>query len=218
MMEAVSRRTVATQMVATQMAATQMRHVMRTRQTGVAMMESLMAMMVLLVGLLGIVGLQAKSQTSHFEAYQRAQALLLLDDMVNRMTANRYAAACYAWTGAGGQPYLGADGAGHRGSTSCTAVAGTVQTRMIAERGMSDWDSLLKGAAESDGGVNTGAMIGARGCVSFDPVTELYTVAVAWQGMVPTMAPAVDCANGLYGPDTQRRVVSTTFRIAELIN
>ena len=55
------------------------------REAGVAMMESLIAMVVLLVGLLGIVGLQAKTQTSHFEAYQRAQALLLLDDMVARL-------------------------------------------------------------------------------------------------------------------------------------
>ena len=189
------------------------------RQAGVAMMESLMAMAVLLVGLLGIVGLQAKTQTSHFEAYQRAQALLLLDDMVNRITANRYAAPCYAVTGAGGVPYLGTDGADHRGNTTCTAVTGTIQTRTIAERGMGEWDTLLKGAAELDSSLsNSGAMIGARGCVSFDPVTDLYTVVVVWQGMVPTMAPAVDCANGAYGPDTQRRAVSTTVRIAKLVN
>lgn len=186
------------------------------RQAGVAMMESLMAMAVLLVGLLGIVGLQAKTQTSHFEAYQRAQALLLLDDMVSRITANRYAAPCYAVTLASGVPYLGTDGTDHRGNTTCTAVAGTVQTRTIAERGMSDWDTLLKGAAEIDGGVNAGAMIGARGCVTYDAVTDLYTVTVVWQGMVATMAPAVNCANGVYGPDTQRRAVSTTFRIANL--
>jgi type IV pilus assembly protein PilV len=189
----------------------------RRQEAGVAMMESLTAMLVLLVGLLGIVGLQAKTQTSHFEAYQRAQALLLLEDMVSRITANRYAAPCYAvTTGGGGTPYLGTDGAGHRGSTNCTAVAGTIQTRTIAERGMSDWDTLLKGAAEIDGGVNAGAMIGARGCVNYDPITDLYTVIVAWQGMVATMAPAVDCANGLYGPDTQRRAVSRTIRIAGL--
>lgn len=188
------------------------------REAGVAMMESLTAMMVLLVGLLGIVGLQAKTQTSHFEAYQRAQALLLLDDMVNRLTANRYAALCYAVTdiGTGGIPYLGTDGADHRGNTTCTAAVGTIQTRTTAERGMSDWDTLLKGAAEIDGGVNAGAMIGARGCVSYDAVTDLFTVTVVWQGMVPTMAPAVDCANGLYGPDTQRRAVSATVRIASL--
>lgn len=190
----------------------------KSRQAGIAMMESLMAMVILLVGLLGIVGLQAKTQTSHFEAYQRAQAMLLLDDIVDRMSANRYASPCYAVTGAGGVPYLGTDGTDHRGNTTCTAVAGTAQTRAIAERGMTEWDLLLKGAAESEGGVNTGAMIGARGCISFDPVTDLYTVIVVWQGMVPTMAPAVSCANGLYGPDTQRRAVSKTIRIANLVN
>ncbi|UCD70196.1 MAG: type IV pilus modification protein PilV [Betaproteobacteria bacterium] len=183
------------------------------------MMESLIAMTVLLVGLLGIVGLQAKAQTSHFEAYQRAHALLLLDDMVNRITSNPYAAPCYVVTGigSGGTPYLGNDGAGHRGNTNCNAVAGTIQTRTIAERGMSDWDTLLRGAAEINGGVSVGAMIGARGCVSYDPITDLYTVTVVWQGMLATMAPAVDCANGLYGPDTQRRAVSRTVRIARLI-
>jgi len=186
------------------------------RQAGIAMMESLMAMTILLVGLLGVVGLQAKTHTSHFEAYQRAQALLLLDDMVNRIRSNRYAAACYAVTGAGGVPYLGSNGADHRGNTDCTAIVGTVQTRTIAERGMADWDQLLQGAAEIEGGANRGAMIGARGCVSYDAATDRYTVVVAWQGMVPTFAPAVDCANGLYGPDTRRRVVTTTVRIAAL--
>jgi type IV pilus assembly protein PilV len=187
------------------------------RQAGIAMMESLMSMAVLLFGLLGIVGLQAKTQTSQFEAYQRAQALLLLDDMVSRITANPYAADCYAITnGAGGQPYLGTDGVGYRGDTICTAVTGTAQTRAIAEHGMFQWDDLLKGAAESDADGKKGAMVGARGCVTFDAATDTYTVIVTWQGMVPTMAPAVDCANGLYGPDTQRRAVSTTIRIARL--
>jgi type IV pilus assembly protein PilV len=180
------------------------------------MLESLMSMAVLLVGLLGIVGLQAKAQTSHFEAYQRAQAMLLLDDMVNRINANRHAAACYAFTGAGGQPYLGADGVGHKGDTACAAVTGTAQTRAISESEMAEWDLLLKGSAEIDGGTSKGAMLGARGCVSFDPITDLYTVTIVWQGMVWTMAPVVDCANGLYGPETNRRAVTASFRIAEL--
>ena len=190
------------------------------KQAGVAMMEALISMAVLLVGLLGIVGLQAKTQTSHFEAYQRAQALLLLDDMVNRISANRYAADCYVVTnGAGGTPYLGTDGAGHRGNTACTAITGTAHTRAVAEAGMGDWDALLQGAAEvDDANNNRGAMIGARGCVSYNPLTEVYTVTVAWQGMVATMAPAVDCANGEYGPDTMRRAVSSSFRIARLVN
>ncbi len=185
-------------------------------QSGVAMLESLFAMAVLMVGMLGICGLQAKTQTSHFEAYQRAQALLLLDDMVNRINANRSVADCYAYTGVNGTPYLGANGLNHRADTSCVAVIGTVQTRAMAQNGMTDWDSLLEGAAEATGGVNQGAMIDARGCISYDAVTDMYTVAIVWQGTMPTMAPANTCATGLYGPDTNRRVVTSTFRIANL--
>jgi len=188
------------------------------RQTGMAMLESLFSMAVLMVGMLGICGLQAKTQTSHFEAYQRAQALLLLDDVVNRINANRSAADCYAYTGANGTPYLGANGLDHRVDNSCAAVTGTVQTRAIAQNGMTDWDLLLQGAGEIDGGVSRGAMIDARGCISFDAVTDMYTVAIAWQGMMPTMAPANPCASGLYGADTNRRVVTASFRIANLAN
>jgi type IV pilus assembly protein PilV len=184
-----------------------------------AMLESLFSMAVLMVGMLGICGLQAKTQTSHFEAYQRAQALLLLDDVVNRINVNRSAADCYAYTGVAGTPYLGAAGPDHRGDYSCAALTGTVQTRAISETGMGEWDLLLQGAAELDGGLAPrGAMIDARGCISFDPATNLYTVAVAWQGMMPTMAPANPCASGLYGADTKRRVVTTSFRIARLAN
>ena len=193
--------------------------VVSRRQSGVAMLESLFAMTVLMVGMLGICGLQAKTQTSHFEAYQRAQALLLLDDIVNRINANRSAADCYAYSGAAGIPYLGKDGPDSRVDYSCAALTGTVQTRAISESGMGEWDLLLQGAAELDGGLAPrGAMIDARGCISFDAVTDLYTVAVAWQGMMPTMAPANPCASGLYGPDTNRRVVTTMFRIANLAN
>ena len=189
-----------------------------SRHGGFAMIESLISMAILLVGLLGIIGLLAKAQASHFEAYQRAQALMLLDDMVNRINANRYAADCYAFTGTTGQPYLGTTGVGHKGNNTCTAVTGTTQTRAISESGMAEWNLLLQGAAEVDAGTNRGAMLGARGCVSFDVVTDIYTVVVVWQGMMPTMAPAINCANGAYGPETQRRAVSASFRIANLLS
>ena len=189
------------------------------RQSGVAMLESLVAMTVLMVGMLGICGLQAKTQTSHFEAYQRAHALLLLDDIVNRINSNRLAADCYAYSDANGIPYLGANGADHKADYSCASVTGTVQTRAISENGMEEWDLLLQGSAELEGGIAPrGAMIDARGCISFDAVTDMYTVAIAWQGMIPTMAPANSCAIGLYGTDTNRRVITTSFRIANLAN
>jgi type IV pilus assembly protein PilV len=187
-------------------------------QRGVAMLETLVTLMILLVGLLGLVGLQSRVHQSQFESYQRTQALLLLNDMVERIRTNPYAASCYAITGAGGAPYLGADGPGYNGAAVCDLATGTAETRQLAVRGMNEWDALLKGAAETTSATQKGAMVGARGCVSFDAGAGVYTVAVAWQGFSDTAAPQVDCANGLYGRDTQRRVVSTTLRIAKLLN
>ena len=60
------------------------------------------------------------------------------------------------------------------------------------------------------------AMLGARGCVSYDSTTLTYTVVVTWQGMSDTFAPVVNCANNLYGAETKRRAVWTTLKIATL--
>ena len=47
-------------------------------------------------GLLGVAGLQSRMQVAEVEAYQRTQAIVLLQDMVDRINANRVNAASYA--------------------------------------------------------------------------------------------------------------------------
>jgi type IV pilus assembly protein PilV len=68
-------------------------------QRGTSMIEVLVTIVILTFGLLGLVGLQTKLQVSEMEAYQRAQALILLEDMANRIASNRNFAATYV-TGA----------------------------------------------------------------------------------------------------------------------
>lgn len=186
------------------------------QQGGTAMIEVLVTLLILLIGLLGLAGLQMQAQRSEMESYQRVQALVLLQDMVGRINANRKVASCYAVTTdtTNGTPFLG---------TSSTIVtpacaAGTVEQNAMAVQDMQDWQNLLLGAAETAGGNNVGAMIGARGCVSPVPGDlNLYTVTVAWQGLGKTFAPdEQNCGTGLYGDETQRRVVSLTVRIANL--
>lgn len=183
---------------------------------GFTMIEILVTIVIVAIGLLGLGALQVRVQQSEMEAYQRIQALTLLADMVDRINANRQTAPCYAFTAAGGAPYLGADGSGHLGVPSCTGF-GSVSTQALATNDMTAWDGFLKGNSEAQDGKSVGAMIGARGCVSFDAATSTYTVAVAWQGIVDTAAPTVSCADNLYGSETKRRVVWTTLTIASLL-
>jgi type IV pilus assembly protein PilV len=180
------------------------------RQHGTTLIEVLIALVIAAVGLLGLASLQMRLQLSDMESYQRAQALLLLDDMTNRLAANRDQAATYI-TGAGAP--LGS-------GMNCPTAVGTLQ-----QTDTQQWCTALQGAAENMGGNNTGAMIGARGCVEALGANS-YLITVAWQGMTPTAAPGagVACGAGLYAGapgsactgDLCRRTVTTVLNIATL--
>lgn len=181
-------------------------------QRGTTLIEVLVTMVILVFGLLGLAGLQARLQVSEMESYQRAQALILLDDMVNRITANRSAALLYV-TGADNP--LGAgmvDG--------CPTDVSTVRNADVKE-----WCNALEGAAETSDGNKVGAMIGARGCVESTIANE-YLVTVAWQGLASVSAPpaSVACGYDQYAggactganSDKCRRAITTVVRIGTL--
>lgn len=178
-------------------------------QRGVTMIEVLITIVILALGLLGLAGLQTRLQTSEMESYQRAQALILLDDMASRLASNRAAAASYVTDG----------GVGY--GEACPAAGGSQQQRDISE-----WCQMLQGTSESSGEASVGAMIGGLGCIE-QLNAEEYMITVAWQGFVPTVAPpnSVSCGQGEYDAagdaancknDLCRRVITTIVRIANL--
>lgn len=195
----------------------------RVAQRGSSLIEVLVTLVILMVGLLGLVGLMVQSQRAQMESYQRVQALVVLQDMVNRININRKAAACYAIaTATSGAPL----GTGYSGTPiDCTTADTTAEQKVQAKLDLLEWSNLLKGSAEKSGGSDVGAMLGARGCVTVvDAVplaplvapNKLYdvVVSVVWQGNGKTVAPtAVGCGVGLYGDDAQRRAVTIPIRI-----
>ncbi|MFY9975420.1 MAG: type IV pilus modification protein PilV [Chromatiaceae bacterium] len=175
----------------------------RTLEQGVGLIEILISLLVIAVGLLGMAALQGRAQQSEFESYQRAQALILADDMANRLRANRVARACYD---------LAAKDIDSIG-TGATYTASGCNT--AADADLAAWHNSLLGAAEVAGEQNVGAMIGARGCIRTDAAGD-FVVSVAWQGMTETVAPADTCGQGAYGTEKYRRVVSTVVSFATL--
>lgn len=209
------------------------RNAVPARQGGFSMIEILVTVVIVVIGLLGIAGLQARAHVAEMESYQRAQALVLLYDMVDRINNNRLAASCYAITSdtTNGTPYVGDSAGGGHFSTPTTACAvSSPAINTLANNAINEWDALLQGSAETKGTSSVGAMIGARGCVSYDSGTEyidatsganiagtgMYTVAVSWQGMAESFAPTATCAKNLYGTETKRRTVWVTMRLATL--
>lgn len=174
------------------------------RQQGITLLEVLVTIVILAFGLLGLAGLQSKIQLAEVEAYQRAQAILLLSDMAERISANRSQAASYV--------SASVIGTGDSQPASCSSLAAG------AARDLCEWSNALKGAAEQKSSANVGAMLGARGCITqaqaADPsagvcTPGIYLVTVVWQGLHQTSAPASSCGQGLYGTDTYRRAISS---------
>ncbi|TFZ01591.1 type IV pilus modification protein PilV [Ramlibacter rhizophilus] len=177
------------------------------RQRGAAMMESLIAMLIVAFGVLGFVGLQARTAVTNLEGYQRAQAMILLNDMVQRINTNRSAAGSYVLT----TEYLG----NTLPPTNCP-------TTSVADRDKCEWTKLLLGAAEVQAGQSVGAIRTARGCVQqVAGTTNEFVVAVFWEGVQSTASTTVACGYGgttapTYGDATLRRAVSTVVRIGVL--
>jgi len=196
-----------------------MRQANVSRPGGFTLLEVLISILILAFGVLGLAALQVRGQQAELESYQRAQALVLIQDMVDRINSNRKTAGCYAFTPLpdNGSVFVGTGAT----APTCTAAYGTTQTRARADADVAAWDALLKGAAESLGANQVGAMVGARGCVTLDTTVtpNLYRVSVAWQGVAKTVNPTsidpnLTCATGQYGSDLQRRVVSYVFPMA----
>jgi type IV pilus assembly protein PilV len=186
------------------------------QQRGTTLLEVLVTLVILAIGLLGLAGLQSRLQVSEMEAYQRAQALILLNDMAGRVASNRANAEAYAFYD----------------STDSTKVLGAGMTcptgSSLVAMNAGAWCRALQGTSEKSGG-NVGAMVGGRGCIekigglTGDPVGE-YLITVAWQGLTPLAAPpaSVACGKDQYDGGTNctndacRRTVTTIVRIADL--
>lgn len=178
-------------------------------ERGTSMVEVLVTMVILAFGLLGVAALQTKVGVAEMESYQRAQAMLTLSQITERMSANPAQAANYVT--------VGTVGTGDAQPADCTGIA------QGPNRDLCEWSNALKGASEQSAGAKVGGMQGARGCVTQlqapNPAlgvctAGVYQVAVAWQGLVPTVTPALACAAGSYGGnDSLRRVVSSTVSV-----
>ena len=186
-----------------------------TRCVALSMIEVLVTIVIIAFGLLGMAGLQMRLQSSEMEAYQRTQALLLLDDLRSRLEANRLEAAKYA----DGAPVATPVGEG----MTCPV---TVATSPRVEVDVKEWCEALKGAAESVGASKSRRHGGRprvrrshRRCRD-----QLIGWRWHWQGLTPIAAPVETCGAGAYNGtadskclnDLCRRVVSTVIRIANL--
>ena len=90
-------------------------------QSGISLIEVLVAVLVLSIGLLGIAGLQTSALTTNFISYQYTQAALLTASMVERMRANGSGVLAGNYSLTAGTSFTGTAPTVNCASASCSA-------------------------------------------------------------------------------------------------
>jgi len=193
----------------------------RSAASGFSLLEVLVSMFVLALGLLGLAGLETRVSVAEMESYQRTQALLLAQDMADRIAANASALRADIAAGTSLAVYTTVLNSTDVGASPQTCAASG------AALDLCEWGNQIAGAGEmSAGGQNIGTLTNGRGCIRRPDASDpyLYLVVVSWQGRIATKAPPaqVDCGSGTgagtagYTAESKRRVMSLPVRIAKL--
>lgn len=214
---------------------------LKHHQTGVTMIEVMVTIVILAFGLLGLAGLQSKINFGMIESYQRGQAVILLNDMAERMKALP-AVPCRNIKSLGGTSRCDINST--TVNATYTSVINTIHEYVTttplgtddtpdddctslttpAARDKCEWSKALLGSGETQGtnSDKVGAMTGARGCITEITAPNgtngvctpgIYQISVAWQGLHATKASSLNCGKDLYGEDTLRRVIATRVAI-----
>ena len=171
----------------------------RQIQRGFSLIEIMVAVFVLAVGVLGVGALQVTSKRANFEAVQRATAVAMAQDVIERMRANPTQLAEYTFHGV------------ELPSSTSTVEAQDCSAACTPERlvhyDLGEFERTLTGVAEqTSSGTNTGGLTSPKACIT-GPAggaggSGNYVVAIAWRGLTRLANPTTqsDCGenSGLY--------------------
>lgn len=130
-------------------------------QSGITMIEVLVAVLVLAIGLLGVAGLQSISLKNTTDVFFEQQAMSSSQELVNRIMANQAAASSGDYEDT---PPSSAPG------TDCTSATCTSEQ-------MATWDLWQWNNALTNG---FGAPPNAAANVNWDNATGEYEIAITW--------------------------------------
>jgi len=187
-------------------------HTFNTRkQTGISLIEILVAVFVVSVGLLGVARMEILAKQSNADAIERTTATQLAHDMIEKMRANPKQLGSYT------AQTLGQGKAAYTNNCDSNSCADTD----LVSWDLYQWDQSLVGAAEKSGTNNTGGLDTPRGCIT-GPAgggAGEYQVSIAWKSNAPFIdksAAACGQNQGLYGTsDAYRRVLTLSLYISD---
>lgn len=196
------------------------------RESGVTLIEALATFVILSVGLLGIVSLQGVAKSAQHQSIQRTKAVILANDLVERIRINPGGALTYS---AGGMATSLGGGTQNTPATDCAAVS--CSEAQMAAYDLWLWEQSLDGATatitDPDATVrNAAGLLAPRACVRFEADagmtnTGVVDVIIQWRGLGQIEDAVLEdddvCGNAADAGDDafRRQLVVSTFVIHE---
>lgn len=185
---------------------------MNGRQSGLGLIEVLVAALVFALGLLGLLGAQISARQHGMEALQRSVATELARDLLERMRSNPRQLEAYQLDNVAPASAASTPRACARSAAAAGGSAGCSPAE-LAEHDLAEWLQLLAGAgtvATVDGAqAAVAGLLEPRACVAV--TAGSVSVALAWRGLEPMASPgesSCGTGGGWYGPaDELRRVL-----------
>jgi len=110
------------------------------RQSGVTMIESLVAVLVISIGLMGIAGLHLSGLRDTAEAEYYSRAIFLANELVERIRSNRSTSALNAYSAALEEP-------ANATSQECRLPTANCTPAELAQDDVAEWYALLRSAS-----------------------------------------------------------------------
>jgi len=178
------------------------------KNSGFTLLETLIAFLVLTIGLLGAVALQAKAKQASYDSLQRAAALSLSKDIIQRISINDDIDSIENYTTAFSSNYS-------ESTSSFNCINVICSPDVMVNYDIEEWKKQIK-AKE-----NTGILADARVCITLAPVPVVLPavpsefnieVIVSWEGrqkIIQSDANAqIDCGTA---SETRKIVVVNSF-------
>jgi type IV pilus assembly protein PilV len=190
-------------------------------QSGFTLIEALVTAFILAVGIMGIVSLLSLSKVSQHASIQRTRAVVLADDILERIRRNPAGMSVY---NVGLSAPLGDASRGTEPVPNCQS--GTCAPDELARYDLWAWERLLDGSSAivTDGGAYTVGVRNVRACIDFTADdgrqnTGIVDVVIQWQGLQETADAVVSggtvCGDAAAEDTTRRQVIVNSYVMDE---
>ena len=190
-------------------------------QSGFTLIEALVTAFILAVGIMGIVSLLSISKVSQHASIQRTRAVVLADDILERIRRNPAGISVY---NIGLSAPLGDASRGTEPVPNCYSAICTPAE--LATHDLWAWERLLDGtsAIVTDSGASTVGVRNVRACIDFTADagrenTGIVDVVIQWQGLQETADAVISagtvCGDATAEDTTRRQVIVNSYVMNE---